>query len=59
MGVARDLPWQSVADRGALRSAVIEDAARGIDAILTAYVSTLPRVLTFVACGGSTDGAPS
>lgn len=53
---ATELPWERVADRGALHAAGIEDAEPGVHAILRAYVTTLPRVLTLVAsCGAAVD----
>ncbi len=50
---AAELPWKRVADRSALRATGVEDAEPGIRAILRAYVTTLPRVLTLVASSGA------
>jgi hypothetical protein len=49
---ARELSWPVVADSTALENAGIADAAPGMAAILDAYTTTLPRVLTLVACCG-------
>ena len=51
---AADLPWERVADREALRATGIEEAEPGMNAILRAYVTTLPRVLALVASSGTT-----
>ena len=55
ISAAVDLPWKGVADRSALRAMGVEDAEPGVRAILRAYVTTLPRVLTLVASCGPAD----
>jgi len=50
MAAAHGLPWEVVADSAALERAGLGDATPGMAAILRAYVATLPRVLTLVAC---------
>jgi hypothetical protein len=47
--VAARLPWQAAASPEALAQAGVGDAAPGVRSILTAYLVTLPRVLTLVA----------
>lgn len=47
---AHGVEWPVVADPVALRMADIDDAAPGMAAILDCYLTTLPRVLTLVAC---------
>jgi len=56
LAAAPALPWEAVADPAALERAGIADAAPGMVAILRAYVVTLPRVLTLVACCGADGG---
>lgn len=46
----RQLSWPVLADPVALRASGVAEAAPGIAAILGCYVTTLPRVLTLVAC---------
>ncbi len=46
---AAGLPWQAAAGPEALADAGIGDAVSGMRSILTAYLVTLPRVLTLVA----------
>jgi hypothetical protein len=50
---ARRLPWTVLADRRALRSAGIADAAPGMSSVLDAYVKTLPRLLVLAASSSS------
>ena len=47
---ARELRWPLAATPTALRAAGLTDAAPGIASVLDAYLATLPRVLTLVAC---------
>lgn len=47
---ARGVPWQVLASPPALQAAGLLDATPGMAAILDAYLATLPRVLTLVAC---------
>lgn len=49
---AATLPWHPVASPQALETAGIADATAGMSAILSAYLKTLPRVLTVVAAVG-------
>lgn len=49
LDAARTLRWPVLADRAALESAGVGDAAAGMRAVLDAYVKTLPRVLTLAA----------
>jgi hypothetical protein len=51
--VARRLPWTVVADRAALDSAGIADAAPGMSSVLDAYIKTLPRLLVLAASSSS------
>ena len=51
---AREIGWDVVASRQALANAGLPDGAAGIDAILDAYLMTLPRVLTLVAANEGT-----
>jgi hypothetical protein len=46
---ARDLPWTVAASRDALSAGGVGDAAPGMNAVLDAYVKTLPRLLVLAS----------
>jgi hypothetical protein len=50
---ARRLPWTVIADRTALDSAGIADAAPGLSSVLDAYTKTLPRLLVLASSSSS------